>query len=237
MIKYSWKISMIPSDADKQHDYDENKFAEPRPLPPPSLRQAVNTNPCEATTDTVDESEVTRSLPMMRFWGGDSTRPGNMDPDRGKNEIFLAWQSEATRYTEDFYEYIWEYHKTAPRNEYAKIVLHPSASEDDADKLLIAFRSCRTHMAFADKRNSQSSANSSSSGIPAIQSWSRKSEIFFTLQCIFEVMIEDTANFVKEFHEEIHKMVSWVIKMFALPIAKKLYRRQSSVAETPLLAR
>ncbi|KAH6971103.1 hypothetical protein BKA56DRAFT_735852 [Ilyonectria sp. MPI-CAGE-AT-0026] len=198
MIKYSWGISMLPSSLDNWHDYDANKFTEPRPLLPPSLRLPVNTNPREATT----------RLQTSRFWGEGSNRPGNLDPDRAQNEIFLVWQSEATQYTGDFYEYIWEYHKSAPHNEYAKIMLQPSESEGEADKLLIAFHSCRAHMAFVDKRNNHSSANLSSSGIPATQSWSRKSEIIFTLQCIFEIMIEDTSKFVGECDQEIQNMTA-----------------------------
>lgn len=197
---------MLPGSLDNRHDYDANKFAAPRPLLPPSLRLPVNTNPREATT----------RLQTSRFWGDGSILPGNLDPDRAQNEIFLVWQSEATHYTGDFYEYIWEYHKSAPRNEYAKITLQPSELEDEADKLLIAFQSCRAHMAFVNKRNNHSSANLSSSGIPATQSWSRKSEIFFTLQCIFEVMIEDTSKFVGECDQEIQNMVSWAISIPAV---------------------
>ncbi|KAF7551440.1 hypothetical protein G7Z17_g5026 [Cylindrodendrum hubeiense] len=104
---------------DDEVEQDEDNFARLRPLLPPSLRHRI-----------ITESEDT----TIRVWRNSSIRPGNMDPDRGNDEIFLTWQSKATRYTSDLDVYIWEYHKKPPPTEYAKIVRQSSGSEDDPDK-------------------------------------------------------------------------------------------------------
>lgn len=132
-----------------------------------------------------------------------------MDPERGNNEILLTWQCDVTPYTSDLNVYIWEYHKLPPANEHAKIAFLPAQSEEAADRLLIGFRSCRTHMEFVKKRNAKSIfGNVSGSGTMDDQQWSPVSEEFFSLCCVFEVMIEDTASFVNECHHQAYRMVS-----------------------------
>ncbi|KAI1149708.1 hypothetical protein F4825DRAFT_453171 [Nemania diffusa] len=144
--------------------------------------------------------EFARPKPLrLPSWGQDASRPGNLDPSRGKNEMMLMWQSNLIPFTSDFAVYIWEYQKSIPPAEYAKVIVCPAELETESSRLVIAFRSCRAHRLFSEKRENRMGT------IPANGNgshWSPMSEVILSIYCVFEVMISDTAKFVDCCHEQ-----------------------------------
>ena len=143
------------------------------------------------------------------YWGKNKKRPGNLDPTRGDNEIFLCWQDTCATYTSDTAIYIWEPQNSVPHCQYAKVVLSSANSHADCKnvRLVIAFGSCRAHTLFTRRRNATADFDITFQANQA-QQWSPTGEIILSLCCVFEVLISDTWEFINKCHDESERVVS-----------------------------
>lgn len=190
-IAHYWGVDMV-SGLVTSNALDPASFIRPKPLRPPSMRPTK-------------EPETHYASPQKITWGHNSTRPGNLDPLRGDHEILLTWRRNVTRFDSDLAVYIWEYHKSTPEVEYAKIILHPE------NRLLILFRSSRSNERFIVMRNSTiTRALSDHFDAATVEhiSWSPVYEALVSICIVIELMIADTTEFLDACHDEVSRMVS-----------------------------
>lgn len=176
---------------------DAHEIARPMPLILPSLRSA---------------GKVTSSAPRHIQWGPTSQKEGNLDSNRGDNEVFLSWLRSVANFKTDLNVYIWEPHTKFPSTEYAKIILCPPQHEDGTTRILISLRSCRLLAAYNDKRDAYSTQES----VPELggtesQSWS---QTLLSVICVLEVLVSDTDEFLRAYHKESARMVSKYIALW-----------------------
>jgi hypothetical protein len=180
------------------HDsgHDSESITRPILLKPPSLRGQNSTQTQEGIKWTL------ASMP-----------PQVVDLSRGTHEILLTWLPKVTQFSSDFRVYIWENHKSLPTLEYAKIALRSSRPDLEPDQMIVAFRSCSTNVAFKQKRNSPSlQTDLGPSQTIGHQQWLRSCECFLSLQCVFELIIDDVTNFINMYQAEIYQMVSSIFR-------------------------
>ncbi|KAK6840113.1 hypothetical protein PG987_005979 [Apiospora arundinis] len=177
--------------------------------------------PGVGVSDALDPSSLSRPkpprLPSTRLsnspeedpiivWGNDSTRPGNLDPSRGDHEILLTWMRCVTIFDSDLVMYIWEYHKSVPEVEFARIVLRPGTTAQHQPRLLISFRSSRSNELFRNKRNSATKETTEEhlGTTPGDQiNWSPMLEASVSISIVFELMIADTAEFLEACNSQV----------------------------------
>lgn len=196
-VTHYWGIEMV-SGSVTPNALDPASFIRPKPLRPPSMRPAK-------------ESKGLRAFSSKITWGQDGTRPGNLDPLRGDHEILLTWRRHVTRFDSDLAVYIWEYHKSTPGVEYAKIVLRPENLVHKQLRLLVSFRSSRSNEQFIEMRNSTTNkALPGHLGAAAVEqiSWSPIYEALVSICVVIELMIADTAEFLDACHDEVSRIVS-----------------------------
>ncbi|KAI1126925.1 hypothetical protein F5Y10DRAFT_293275 [Nemania abortiva] len=195
VLAQTWGIELMPW-SPSSGPRNSHEFTRPKPFLPPSMRASDN------WTLQVPPSHASRLQ-----WGKNLTLPGNLDPTRGNNEIFFIWQSECTCFVSDLSVHIFEYHKSTPTSEYAKIIACPTSSEDEEFRLLITFRSCRANALFADRRNAVIDPEIEVSLANGFQrQWSPMKEAVLSLCCVFEVVVIDTAEFVRNCHNETSRI-------------------------------
>lgn len=198
VVSVTWGIDLQPS-ATGFDTQDAHEIARPMPLILPSLRSA---------------RKVTSGTSRHIHWGSTSQKEGNLDSNRGDNEIFLSWLRSVTSFKRDLNVYIWEPHTKFPSTEYAKIILCPPQDTEGTMRLLISLRSCRLLAAYTDKRD----AYSAQENVPAIggtesQSWSNA---LLSVLCVFEVLVSDTDEFLRAYHKESARMVSMSIAIWGM---------------------
>lgn len=189
VVAVTWGIYMQPWAADSDSQ-EAHEFARPMPLMRPSLRSAyINPGP-------------SRHI----HWGTRSRTQGNLDANRGENEIFLSWLRSVTSFKRDLNVYIWEPHTRFPPTEHAKIILCPPQDHEGVMRIVISLRSCRLHAAYTDKRDTYSARQSvPRPGAKDSQSWS---DALLSVLCVLEVLVSDTDEFLRAYHNESAKMVS-----------------------------
>lgn len=190
VVSVIWGIDLQPW-APGLDNQDAHELA--RPMPPllPSLRSAC---------------KVTSGASGHIHWSSTSQKEGNLDSNRGDNEIFLSWLRSVTRFKRDLNVYIWEPHTRFPSTEYAKIILCPPQHQEGTMQLLISLRSCRLQAAYTEKRDAFSAQES----VPALgatesHSWSNTT---LSILCVLEVLVSDTDEFVRAYHKELARMVN-----------------------------
>lgn len=223
VVSVTWGIDLQPWETGFGTQ-DAHKIARPMPLMLPSLRSARK-----------GTSEVSSHI----TWGSTSPREGNLDSNRGDNEIFLSWLRSVTSFKRDLNVYIWEPHTRFPSTEYAKIILCPPQDQEGTMRLLISLRSCRLLAAYTDKRD----AYSAEENVPAIgatesQSWSNA---LLSVLCVLEVLVSDTDEFLRAYHKESARMVSILIgphethfpceKSLIIPIQRILLRQNPTISK------
>lgn len=189
VVAVAWGIYLQPwgpgSDAQEAHE-----LARPMALMPPSLRSSL----------------VTPGPSRCIHWGSRSRIQGKFDPNRGDNEIFLPWLRSVTSFKRDLNVYIWQPHMRFPSTEYAKIIICPPQNKKGAMRIVISLRSCRLHAAFTDKQDAYSSRSSEATlGGEEAQSWSNALR---SVLCVLEVLVSDTDEFLRSYHNETARMVS-----------------------------
>ncbi|KAI0184771.1 hypothetical protein EV127DRAFT_474068 [Xylaria flabelliformis] len=178
LVAHCWNINLTP-----WWSASSPESAQVRPRPPilPSKRALDTSTPQDLPGGVV-------------YWGKHKKQPGNLDPTRGDNEIFLIWQDTCATYTSDIGVYIWEPQNSIPTSQYAKIIV--SFSKNDADceivRLVLAFGSCRAHTLFTKKRDATH--------------WSPMRELILSLCCVFEVLIMDTWECISKCHDESNRI-------------------------------
>lgn len=139
-------------------------------------------------------------------WGSRSRIQGNLDPNRGDNEIYLSWLRSVASFKRDLNVYISEPHTRFPSTEYAKIILCPPQNQGDVVRTIISLRSCRLHTAYTRKRDAYSAQNSGNIlWDEESQSWS---SALLSVLCVLEVLVSDTDEFLQAYHHEAARMVS-----------------------------
>ncbi|KAI1169963.1 hypothetical protein F4777DRAFT_571036 [Nemania sp. FL0916] len=191
LIAHAWGVELMPwaPNMSPQNSY-AYEFDCPKPLELPSIR----------ASDML-ASQLPPGPRARTYWGKDPRRPGNIDPDRGENEMLLFWQSDCTEFTSDFAVYIWEHQKSIPSGEHAKIILCPAAVETEGTLLIIVFSSCRPHVLFSERRGSFTNLMSTDNS-----TWSPDSEAVYSIYCVFEVVITDTADFVDRLYRQVSRL-------------------------------
>lgn len=189
VVADTWGIHLQPwaTDIDAQ---EAHELARPMPFMRPSLRSA----------------DVTPGPSRHIHWGFKSRRRGNLDANRGDNQIFLSWLRSVTSFKRDLNVYIWEPHTRFPSTEHAKILLCPPQEHEGVMRIVISLRSCRLHAAYIDKRDAYSAQQS----VPTLagkdsQSWSNA---LLSIICVLEVLVSDTDEFLRAYHNESARMVS-----------------------------
>ncbi|KAK8005681.1 hypothetical protein PG990_011718 [Apiospora arundinis] len=190
-----WGVDMVMIPGTVAEDDVDASLSRPRPLRPPSMR-------------SVKGSEGHSGSPSNFVWGKDSTRPGNLDPSRGDHEILLTWRRSVTRFDSDLAMYIWEYHKSIPEVDYAKIVLRPRSPAQQQERLLISFRSSRSNELFFEMRNTtvKEAAGHSDTTASNQTSWSPLYETLVSICIVFELMISDTVEFLEACDNEVSRV-------------------------------
>ncbi|KAK8070776.1 hypothetical protein PG997_010979 [Apiospora hydei] len=167
-------------------------------LPPLKTPWASSLRLSKASKEPIDSSGTI-------LWGHDSTLPGNLDPSRGDYEILLTWRRQVTKFESDLIMYIWEYHKTMPEVEYAKIILRPSDLTQQPLRLIISFRSSRSNQGFTKIRGEtteKATAYHSGAATADCIEWSPLYEALVSICMVFELMITDTSEFLDICHNE-----------------------------------
>lgn len=156
--------------------------------------------------------KVTSEASHDIHWGSNSQKEGNLDSNRGDNQIFLSWLRSVTSFKRDLNVYIWEPHTSFPSTEYAKIILCPPQHPGGTMRLLISLRSCRLLAAYTDKRDAYS-AQESVHASEGTESQSLSNALLSVL-CVLEVLVSDTDEFIREYHKESARMVSISIALW-----------------------
>ncbi|KAJ3577631.1 hypothetical protein NPX13_g2937 [Xylaria arbuscula] len=192
LIAHCWNINLTPWWSASS---GENVQVRPRPHTLPSKRALEASDPQVPPSDMIS-------------WGGNKKRPGNLDPTRGDNEIFLCWQDTCATYTSDTAVYIWEPQNSIPDCQYAKIVVSPGETSAECEKirLIIAFGSCRAHTLFTKRRDATKKFDAISQANDRTQNWSPLAEMIVSLCCVFEVLILDTWGFINTCHDESERI-------------------------------
>ncbi|KAI9155042.1 Exoglucanase 2 [Paramyrothecium foliicola] len=205
-------------DKSPYHDeHDDELFMEPTELVLPSTQQAM----------AVPANDKSRSSE----WNPTSMVACKIDPNMKRNIILLSWMRQATSYTTDLNVFIWEDYKRPPLLEYAKVIFGELVNTDNLEQTIIAFRSCRAHTEFTKKRNGNSTL-----GVPkdfraaSDPVWSAACETILSLQCVFEVLIEDTAAFLNASHREICRMTTLVRRYPSTSKMRFLLHQQDCLA-------
>ncbi|KAK8023928.1 hypothetical protein PG993_011994 [Apiospora rasikravindrae] len=137
-VAHYWGIEMMTESV--LPDTMVGSFRRSRPLGPPSTRPSK-------------PSEEHFNSPPTILWGHGNSRPGNLDPSRGDHEILLTWRRQVTRFDSDLAVYIWEYQKSIPEVEFAKIILRPGKLAQQPLRLVISFRASHSNDHFTSLRN------------------------------------------------------------------------------------
>lgn len=190
VVSVTWGVDLQPR-ASGLDNQDGNDLSRPMPLLLPSLRSACN---------------VTSGASRRIVWGSNSQKEGNLDSNRGHNEIFLSWLRSVTTFKRDLNVYIWEPHTKFPSTEYAKIILCPPQDKESTLRLLISLRSCRLQAAYTEKRDAWSPQEDAPAlGGTESQPWSNA---LLSILCVLEVLVSDTDEFLRAYHKESARMVS-----------------------------
>ncbi|KAI0117913.1 hypothetical protein GGR51DRAFT_500527 [Nemania sp. FL0031] len=195
VLAQTWGVELMPW-SPSSGPRNAHEFTRPKPFLPPSMRASHN---------------WTLQLPKNHYsriqWGKDLKLPGNLDPTRGNNEIFFLWQSRCTSFVSDLEVHIFEHHKSTPTSEYAKIIIRPPSTIDGEFRLVMSFRSRRTNTLFANQRdNAMDPEIELSLANDYQQHWSPLKEAVLSLCCVFEVIVIDTTDFVRNCHDETSRI-------------------------------
>jgi hypothetical protein len=194
LISELWLLDLMPWSPGSAQG-EPLGLSRPSPELPPSMRPSQPL------------SHLSTAPAPKRTWGMDDYRPGNLDPSRGDNEIYLTWQRQPTLFTSDLAAYIWEYHKSIPASESCKIVLLETPGKPV--RLHFSFGSRRAQLLFAarltNKRKSLDGAGTRTAASDV--NWSPMNEAFLSICCALEIMTEDTANFLVSCSNEISRLV------------------------------
>lgn len=194
VVAHAWGISLMP-----WWLASSSEDAQIRPIPPtlPSMRISGSSTPL------VSSAGIKRA-----YWGKDVSRPGNLDPTRGENEIILNWQYTTATYTSDFGVYIWEPQNSIPISQYSKIIMSLGRMNPEEFRLLVVFGSSRAHELFTDQRDSIRSSEATCRENDDNQHWSPRREVILSICCVFTVLIKDTWEFIRKCHDESGRIVS-----------------------------
>ncbi|KAI0508338.1 hypothetical protein F5B22DRAFT_650194 [Xylaria bambusicola] len=176
---------------------------------PPVESAQVRPKPDILPSKRALKTSTTQSSPFdMAYWGKDKKRPGNLDPTRGDNEIFLCWQDTCATYTSDTAVYIWEPQNSIPMCQHAKVVVSSSKTHAGCEevRLIIAFGTCRAHTLFTKRRDATIELDVPSQADHQAQQWSPWREMVLSLCCVFEVLISDTWEFINKCHDESERV-------------------------------
>ncbi|KAI0870612.1 hypothetical protein GGS24DRAFT_504627 [Hypoxylon argillaceum] len=195
VLAQTWGIELMPW-SPSSGPQNCHEFARPEPLLPPSMR----------TSDSWTSQFLMKHSSRIH-WGKNPNRQGNLDPTRGNNEIFLIWQSGCTSFVSDLAVHIFEHHKSIPSSESAKIIVRPPANKTEEFRIVITFRSCRAHALFTNRRNNAVDPEIEASIRNGLERrWSPVKEAILSLCCLFEVVVTDTAEFVRDCHSETSRI-------------------------------
>lgn len=189
VVAVTWGIYLQPwaTDPDAQ---EAHELARPMPLMRPSLRSAY----------------VTPGPSNHIHWGSKSQNNGNLDANRGDNEILLSWLRSVTSFKRDLNVYIWEPHTKFPSTEHAKILICPPRDHKGVMRIVISLRSCRLHAAYIKSRDAYLAEQSvPTPGGQDPQPWSNA---LLSILCVLEVLVSDTDEFLRAYHNESARMVS-----------------------------
>ncbi|KAJ8129104.1 hypothetical protein O1611_g4525 [Lasiodiplodia mahajangana] len=195
LLAQTWGIELMPW-SPNSGPRNAHEFTRPKPFLPPSMRAPHNWS-----------LQLPQNHQSRIQWGKDLRLPGNLDPTRGNNEIFFLWQSGCTPFVSDLAVHIFEHHKSTPTSEYAKIIVCPPSSKDGEFRLVISFRSCRANVLFANQRDNAVDPEIEISQAHGLQrQWWPMKEAVLSLCCVFEVIVIDTADFVRDCHEQTSRI-------------------------------
>ncbi|KAF7539806.1 hypothetical protein G7054_g1899 [Neopestalotiopsis clavispora] len=148
-----------------------------------------------------------------RTWGEVPHREGNMDPYLKDNEILLHWQVTTPSFSSDWYTYTTEIHKTLPQPQYAKVMFSPK-NDQTGCRLLIHFGHLHTLQEFFTRMNKSDAIHvTARTGISGEDHWSPDAVVILSIICIFQMMIDDTTNFIQRFHQEVKSFIELVGSM------------------------
>lgn len=200
LVATYWKVNMVPWPPGykirETHNHTRPRklilpYQEPSASPPPSIASSISAE------------QVSWSAPPP------TRRLGNMDANRADDQMFLTWAYHAPAFTNDFQVYLWEPQKQTPSLEFAKILLCPAKFSGRLVRLVMCFSSARAVTAFSNRRKARTHRASTTSSIPAM-SGGRCSTgiILLPIRDAFDVMVDDTVEFLEGCRDEVSRMVS-----------------------------